>query len=281
MDCWVFLTDFFHRVLTTDRPANVRVLSGTRFGAYGKYAFVGAAGLAALMALIWTVSWFGNWSLSGRVERAVSAVERSTGALNFANLQALDGLRAELDGLEKDDSLTLHWGLYQGDVLYAIGQKVYFERLRRLSLELVNQTLTGHLLHASSEAQPTGATYDRLKTYHTITVLGCPVDSPTISKVLRATAAEAHPSLGPDEMNLLRTQLDYYVKQLEKTNKPVVRLAESTTAVADARNYLRTAGGLDQQLRSVLEQINRQVKPAAVVEVAPDYRSVLTGNSNT
>jgi type VI secretion system protein ImpL len=81
-------------------------------------------------------------------------------------------------------------------------------------------------------------------------------------------------------MGLLQSQLDFYAAQLERSNKPPVRLAENPSAIEAARTYLRDAGGIEQQLRSILTQLNQQVRPLSVMENAEEYRSVLNGNAD-
>jgi type VI protein secretion system component VasK len=237
-----------------------------------------AAGLAGVMLLIWTLSWLGNWVLAGNVERSVAAAEQGSSKLSLANLQTLDALRVQLEDWDKNDTLRLHWGLYEGDALKEVALRAYFARLKVLSLDLLHQNLTSHLQRAVSEAQPAGITYDRLKVYRTISVLACPADAPLVSKVLKSSAAEVHSGAGEEQLNLLQVQLDFYARQLEKSSKPPVQLAESPIATGSARGYLSSAGGLEQQLRSIINQLNQQVKSVKVADNVDDYRSVLKGN---
>jgi type VI secretion system protein ImpL len=279
LDRWMFVTDFFHRVLTQDRPV-VRHLAGpSKLDGYRRIAVGVAAGLAIFLGLVWTISWVGNWQLESNVRTAVENAQRGDGTLSLPNLQSLDQLRRQLEELGKDDSLSLHWGLYTGDRLRTAAQKAYFERLKGLSLDRINQTLVARLLGVGTGNQPesTGPVYDRLKTHRTITALACPVDRPLVSKVLKETAADAHPGLGDERLALLRMQLDFYVSQLGVKGVLPANLPENPVAEAKARLYLRQAGGLEQQLRALLSDLGQQVKPLAVADYADDYRSVLTG----
>ena len=278
-DRWMFMTDFFHRVLTHDRPPVTQLTGPPRFEPYRRVAIGAAATLVLFLTLVWTISWAGNWQLVSNVKNAVAGVRHGSSILSLPNLQALDRLRGQLEELKNDNSLSLHWGLYRGDALRAAARKAYFERLKGLSLDRINQTLASRLLQAGTSTQPesTGPTYDRLKTHRTITALGCPVDRPLISRVLKETAVDAHPGLGDEQLALLRMQLDFYASELGSKDELPVSLPEDPVAEAKARLYLRQAGGLEQQLRALLSDLGQQIKPLAVADYAEDYRSVLTG----
>jgi type VI secretion system protein ImpL len=279
VDRWMFVTDFFHKVLSQDRPVVKHSASPSKLDGYRRIAVGVAAGLAIFLGLAWTISWAGNWQLETHVKTAVDNARRGDGTLSLLNLQALDELRQRLEEIGKDNALSLHWGLYTGDRLRTAAQKVYFDRLKGLSLDRINQTLVSRLSQAGTGSQPesTRPIYDRLKTHRTITALGCSVDRPLISKILKETAADAHPGLSDEHLALLRLQLDFYASQLGVKGELPTNLPEDPAAEAKARLYLRQAGGLEQQLRALLNDLGQQIKPLAVADYADDYRSVLTG----
>src|SRR5262249_5028379 len=130
VDSWILATDFFHRVLTQDRPV-VRLLQpASKLALYRQIILAGACCLAALLALIWTISWIGNRRLIASTESAVEQVRQRPLTLSLETLQPLDKLRQQLEELERDDSLSLHWGLYVGDSVEKAAQAFYFERLK-------------------------------------------------------------------------------------------------------------------------------------------------------
>jgi type VI secretion system protein ImpL len=279
VDRWLFLTDFFHKVLTQDRPRVKHIAAPSRIESYRPIAIGVAACLVVLLTFIWSLSWLENWNLISSVRTSVENVRRGNATLSLSNLQALDQLRRQLEDLEKNDSLSLHWGLYTGDTLYASARKVYFERLKNLSLDRLNQAIAAKLTQAGVSNQAGSATpiYDRLKTHRTMTALACTVDGPLISRVLQESTADAHPGLEYQQLALLRSQLDYYASQLGKKGELPVSLPEDPVAEANARTFLRRAGGLEQQLRALLSEVSQQSKPLQVADYADDYRSVLTG----
>lgn len=279
VDQWLFLTDFFHKALTQDRPPIERAAASSAVTQYQRILAGAATALATVLALVWTISWFGNSDQTTQTASAIQAVRRGSGELTLANLQALDRLRGRVEDLERDNPLRQHWGLYQGAALQEAARKVYFDRLKQLSLDPIDDKLVAHLEGAGTAdpPPPPGPIYDQLKTHRTIAVLACAVESPRVSRVLKATAIEAFPQLGDEQRSLLDVQLDYYTSELAKAAKPLVRLPDDPEADEKARAYLRKSSGVEQQLASLLSELDRQIKPVRVADFADNYQSVLTG----
>ncbi|HEY6345544.1 MAG TPA: type VI secretion protein IcmF/TssM N-terminal domain-containing protein [Bryobacteraceae bacterium] len=274
VDRWMFLTELFHTVLGSDRPS-VRRAPAT-FERYRKTAVAAAIGLALFLGLIWTISWAGNWNLITNVRERVREAQRGSDVLNLANLLALDGLRKQL--LELDENpWHLHWGLYQGERLREEARRAYFQRLKQLSLNHLNQTLAQDLRQAVvGQNTNDEAIYEELKTHRTITTLGCPADPSLFSKLQRA-AANAHPNLSERERVLLTSQLQFYANDIAETGKLPILLAENPDAVRNAQTYLHQTRGPDQQLRRVLEQIDQQLPRLIAAKSVPDLERVLKG----
>jgi len=279
IDQWLFVTDLFRRVLNLDRPIVQRTAGPSKLEQYHRIAVGAAALLAFVFGLAWTISWVLNRQLQGRVGTAVADVQRSSVDLSSNSLAALDRLRIQLLDLEKGDSLNLHWGLYTGKSLREIARRAYFERLRRVSLGDIDQTLVSQLEQSSNQNRTDGPgpTYERLKTYRTITTLACPVDAPLISKVLRETTEQTFPRLGEDQAALLNVQLNYYVSQLDKRENLPVKFDENSDAETKARAYLRQSSGQEQQLLALLADVDQRIKPLSVADYAENYTAVLTG----
>ena len=280
VDQWLFATDFFHKVLTQDRPVVRRVAPQSKLDKYHQIALAAIAAVAIFFGVVWTISYVANWRVSKRVETASEDVSRASGGPSLANLQALDRLRVQLIAIDTENPWHLHWGLYIGNGLREAARRIYFERLRRLGLMDIDHVLVSRLeAGTANAAEGTGPTYERLKTYRTITNLACPVDKLLVPKVLKASAGDAFPRLGDDQMYLLHAQLDYYTSQLDRYDKPPVKLDEDSEAVRKARAYLTQAGGLDQQLRAMVTELNRQIPSIQVADYAQNYTSVISGPS--
>jgi type VI secretion system protein ImpL len=279
VDQWVFLKDFFYKVLRLDRPAVRRAPARSKLDPYYRIAAGAALGLTLFLALVWTISWSGNSHLAAAVESASAPLRRASTEPTLTSLRALDRLRGLLEDLDSENPLRLHWGLYIGDALRDVARRTYFERLKRLSLDQLNARLVSHLEQSGVGNPPEGTTsiYDRLKTHRTITSLGCLVDRALVSKVLKAGLVEVFPGIGDEQSALLNSQLDYYVSQLDKHHKVPVALTEDPIAEEKARAYIRQASGLDQRLRSLLAELDQQIRPLQVADFAENYRAVLAG----
>ena len=279
VDQWMFVRDLLGKVLPLDTPAPRVTMRPSSLESQGRLIVAAAAGICAVMVLIWTYSWIGNWQLESSVLDAARTAQRGSRALDLANLRALDRLRLQLEELDANNPWSLHWGLYSGNRLRPIARRAYFQRLKELSLDRINQSTATRLLRAGEGETPdgTGVVYDLLKTHRTITALGCPADVPLVSRVLKDSIPAAHPNLADDQVALLRLQLDYYASQLGAENALPVALPEDNAAETKARGYLRRSSGLEQQLRALVSELNQQIKPLKVADFAEDYRNVLTG----
>ena len=275
VDRWIFANEFFQNVLRLDRPAVRAVARPSRFGKNRQVALAVGAGLAVILALIWTVSWVGNWGLESDLETLVRNVRAGNNDLSMANLQALDKLRGQLEQMEQDNPMHLHWGLYTGDDLKDLASRVYFSRLKQLSLDRIDQTLNSQLRRVGNSTDDSGLTYTRLKTIRTIAARACDVDQPVVSRVLTATVPEAHLGLGDGQRALLGKQLDFYVMRLAADKKLPLALAEDPTAVDTARAFVRRTNGDDQRLAGLVSEINGTIK----LPVPPEFREVLTGQT--
>ena len=272
---WMFAAEFFQNVLTLDRPVVRAISTRANPGKQRQLIAAVAAGLAALLALIWTVSWIGNWSLVSDVQAAVSSAQSGNADLSVANLNALDRLRVQLTELQDSSQWHLHWGLYTGNDLLTYASRAYFSRLKQLSLDRLNQTIGAELRQTGSAGQSddASAVYDRLKTERTIAAKTCAVDQSLVRRVLTDTVPKAHAGLDDIQRGLLDTQLGFYVTQLAANKNLPVQLGEDGIGVANARAFVRQQSGLDQRLRGMLSEISGQVKP---LPVPAEYRSVLS-----
>ncbi len=275
---WIFATEFFQKVLSLDQPLIKPIPQASKFGERTKLAAAVAAALAGFLALLWTISWAGNWGMVSDVGEAVRQVQTGNADLSARYLQKLDNLRVQLEQLQQGHP-WLHWGLFQGENLRETAARVYFGRLKLVSLDGIDQTLGRELRLAGSPGQQedTGTTYDRLKTYRTIAARACPVDQPLVGRVLTDTIPQAHPGLGAEQRAKLETQLNFYVAQLAANKNLPLSLQEDSSSVEKARVSIRAQNGDDQRLRGLLSEIGGQVK---ALTVPPEYRAVLKGQTD-
>ena len=268
-----FASEFFQKVVLHHRPVSDRPVAVSSFGPQQRIATAIASGVALLLAIVWSVSWWNNRTLAAEFAKAVAAARAAPADLSLAGLTALDGLRQQLVQAEASDSLSHHWGLYQGEKLRQAASAIYFERLKRVSLGRIDGTLASQLLSAAADFQTSpDLVYDELKTYRTISG-ACTVDQPLVLRVLQATAAQTHRDLGSEQAALLGRQLDYYSRNL----RPVpVRLDQSEEAEEKARGYIRQAGGVEPQFRVIVAGLQDKLGKLVVRE-SVDYQGLMDG----
>ena len=268
-----FAGDLFQKIVLHHRPAHSRPVAASSIGPQQRTATAVASGIALLLAIVWSVSWWNNRTLASDFAKAVAAVRSAPADLSLTDLMALNAMRQQLGRVDASDSLSRHWGLYQGGKLRQAAEAIYFERLKRVSLAGIDETLASQLLSAGAASQSTPAVlYDQLKTYRTISG-SCAVDQPLVFRVLTATASQTHPELGSERLTLLGQQLDFYSRRL----RPVpVRLEERQDAEEKARRYIREAGGVEPQFRSMVASLEQQLGKLAV-RTAVDYKGLMDG----
>ena len=276
---WMFVTDFFHSVLSQDRPpapAPIRAASSPA-ERFGPWVFGATASLGVLAGALWTASWFSNHHIVSETVRLVEQSKRAPTEINPASLAALDELRSHLEDLKKNDSWIPHWGLYTGNKAYTLGRAAYFRRLRVVLFEGINATLIGRLQSPSSNTKP--PLYDSLKSHLVITTKACPVET-SLNGVLGAALQEWKPQLGAEQYDLANRQIAYYTATVIDEKELPLTLTADLPSINQAREFLRNADGLDQQLNGLIAQVSKQIPALQVQERIPEYAKVLSGPSS-
>ena len=276
IDRWLFVSEFFSRILPNDRSPTLLANSAPSSTSLHTKLLAFAAVLAGVALLVWTVSWFGNRELISRVEGTAVELHRASHDPSPENLEALERTRKEIARLEEGSKWSLHWGLYAGDDLLPLAKAAYFERLRQIALNDLNQSLASGL-RQPLEKSGYDAVYKKLKTHVTITAKACKVDPKEIVAVLDEQVPEVFRSLNDTQKALLHHQFNYYAAELEK--RMPVQLPQDSTAVTKAQTFLNDASGIDQVLRGILAEIAHKVPDIRVEDVVPGLHAVLNGPS--
>lgn len=280
---WVFTRDVFEKVLALDRPAWFVANVELQWRRRRRWAQGVAVSLGLCFGVAWTISWIGNRSLIGTTETAILGVQRTSDEVTLSNLSSLEVMRKQLSFLSAPKGWSLHSGLYTGERLLPVARYAYFQRLNRLILSRLQNRLHARLLGLESpqDLQPFPdyfSAFETLRTYLFMSGSECFADRDEIHRALDNLAHLVFPSLGQDENLIISNQLEFYAKSLVSDNSaPPVALGQDDHAVTLARAYLQSVTGSDQQLRSLLNEINTQTKPLIVEDVIPDFRTVLSG----
>lgn len=274
---WVWLTGLWKDVILADRPAQLASQGGVGLDLTRRALLGGAASLAMLLALLFTVSYAGNRRLQRDVAdatRAINALPPSSVDLPSVDaLRRLDSLRAQVQRLRAYDRdgapLALRFGLYSGDDLLPEARRRYFAALDRLivgaSRASLLATLRG-LPDAPTAADDYGRTYDALKA-HLITT-----SQPRYSTPQFLTPALAGHWLGArtadsTRLALARRQLDFYATELLVGN-PYPGEADAA-AVARGRDFLSRFAGPDRVYTFMIAEASRANPPASLARRAP------------
>jgi len=248
---WLFLGHFFTNVLLADGVAMGASGASTKTSFWRRFLFACAAGLCFLLALFFTISFFNNHSLEGRVRDAainISSVEPAGGALApIESLRKLENLRqvlATLVAYRKDGPpWTYRWFLYQGNELIPEARKVYFEKFRALMFGQTQATILQNLRGLPSTAgDPSTYTpaYNDLKAY-LITTSNPDKSTRDFLTPAMMLRWENGRSVEPEREQLGRNQFDFYADQLVEKN-PYTSDNDSP-AIAHARAYLAQFAG--------------------------------------
>ncbi len=282
---WMFCRELLEQIVPNDSLAVVgslpaRPRTEPRLERYRRALAVGATALAAVFALIWLQSWWGNRQLlkdvRGSMEAATAATRSADGSLSLTALQRLDGLRRRLESLDEGGPWRLHWGLYAGDYVRPAARALYFQRFKTLLLDDLNQQLVHKLaaLPASpSPGDPYEPAYNKLATHLTISGASCERDKTVVASVLKEEAAS---TIGQEEerKRLADRQIDYYAGALGEGELPV-RVGQDAQATQNSRDYLRQLTGASRIYCGILQDANRALPPLRLKDFV-GYENILS-----
>ncbi len=264
---WLFLGHFFANVLLADRSAMGASGSSVKTSGARRILFACAAALCAIVAILFTVSFFKNRALENRVQDAAHAIGsgEAVGA-DFASvdsLRKLDTLRESvetLSGYHRDGApLMYRWGLYAGDALYPEARRVYFARFKQL---LFAQTQTNDLASLSGLPATPGPdyqpTYDALKAYLITTSNHDKSDKTFLTPVMMKWW-QAGRDAGADRQQLAQKQFDFYADELKLENP--YSSDNDAASIEKSRRYLSQFAGIKRVYAFMLAEASKRNPP--------------------
>jgi type VI secretion system IcmF/VasK family protein len=184
----------------------------------------GSVAATVVLTAAFAVSFFANRGLLGAAETAAVKAREAVAGPPAAAVEALDGLRREVEGLDRDDRksppLSRRWGLYRGGAVNAPVRKAYFDALRRLLLAPAGKRILEEMTQLFRKEGKSAEDYERLNDLHrTYQMLGGELDPDRnrdlIERVLRtddrwtAGVGGGPPSPAADRhLQFLLSQLD-------------------------------------------------------------------------
>jgi type VI secretion system protein ImpL len=279
---WTFLPRLFPHVILSDKHA----LTASRESAPARlfrrvlFGIIATAAVAYLALLL--VSYANNSALEKRIASAASAAAADTTAArapSMQQLQGLDQLRRALVQLEAWQQQGAPWqyrgGLYQGNRLAASARRLYFDRFRPLLLDSTQKNLISTLNALPATPGPGAdytAAYNPLKAYLITTTNPEKSTAEFLPPVLMQYWPAA-PTLGADEQQLARAQMDFYADELRRASP--YSIPADSSAVSHAREYLSKFGGIDRVYQGMLAAAGKNKSPIEFNRLFPGSSEVV------
>lgn len=265
---WVFLPGLFPDVVLADSVAMGATRGGARISALRRTLAAAGIGLAAALAVAFTVSFGLNRRLQrsvGVAAASVAAIPRETvGIPRTDALARLDSLREEITTLsEYYHEGAPFWyglGLYSGDRLYGPARSLYFDRFARL---LYDSTRAGLQRALTSVAAPNAdVPYD--SAYRLLRAYLITTDAPEHStpEFLGPALVNAWPqgtAVDSADRELARRQFEFFGRELPYGNPYSDRGA--TPLIQAARDVLKKSSGITSIYISMITEAARRGKP--------------------
>lgn len=281
-----FLSHVFSHVILTDHAAMGASGASTRVSTLQRLLLGAVAAVGLLFTLGFTVSFFSNRNLQGRLAdaaRAIPVQEIPAGQLAGPDaLQKLETLRAalgELTGYERDGApWRMRWGLYSGTALLPEAKRVYFDRFHKLMFGQTQSRLVARL--AALPEQPTpadeyGPVYDTLKAYLITTSNPDKSTAEFLTPVLLRTWTEGS-SADTDVAELGRKQFDFYAEQLRGANP--FSSSNDVDSVAKARGYLTQFAATQSIYAAMRAAASKQNKSFVYSTKYPEAASIVANS---
>ena len=257
---WMFLSGVLQDVILADSLAMGVTRGGARISGLRRTLAAVGVGVAASLAIAFTVSFVSNRRLQRSVERAIAGVStlpaQTVPVPTEVQLAALDSLRdrvATLSEYQDDTPFWLTWGLYSGDRHYGPTRQLYFRHFERLLYDSTRDGLRRGLVRLTvpNASVPYDTAYSFLRTYLVTTDEFLRSTREMVGPVLTAVWPQ---SSGVDSVtrDLARRQFDFFGGELPKGNPYAAADVRDTRLVGDARNFLAKSVGIQPIYMSML-----------------------------
>ena len=289
MPQWVFLTGLFNDILVKDRVALAASGASSKVNVLRRIALASALFLALIFLTGFTISFFRNRALQGRLQDGISDLRTlQTPAdqhqpATLGDLQKLDRLRADLvdlaDWEENGAPWSMRWGLYSGHEAYRDAKPVYFERFRRLLFGETQKRIVDTLASLPDSppaVAPNDAyekTYNELKAYLITTSFHDKSTRDFLTPVLMSHWI-ADRDIDKDRKDLATSQFDFYGAELAKENP--FSSSNSPSVIVHAQTYLNGFAGIDRYYVQLLGKAAQH--DVSFNEAYPDSAGVIVSS---
>ncbi len=257
---WIYLSQFLPGVVLADHTAVSVGGSNVKLNVARRALWAGAAAVALLMAIWWTISYSKNYALIH------GALDAAQGAPPVASLDALQRLTKVKDTLEtlnyfQEHGRPLSYGgfLYTGDDAAKSVSETYYGLFRRLLLAPTQENLV-QVCRQPSDAQPQNFLYDDLKSY-LVTTQYHDKSVPEFLTPALLLHWKAGRTVGPEEEKLAQLNFDFYSRELPNKNEYWPPKPPDGDAVRNCRDYLNKQGQTDPVYRRMLADAGAHEPP--------------------
>ena len=229
--------------------------------------FASAAALCFLLMVFFTISFFNNRSLEGKVRDAaagISSVQSAGGGLApVESLRKLENLRQAMEALvryrREGAPLFYRWFLYVGNDLYPEARRVYFDRFKLLLFGSTQTAILANLRTLPATPGPEYTpTYNALKAYLITTSFHDKSTKEFLTPVLMNWWMAGR-SVETDRAQLAQKQFDFYADELRESD-PYTSESD-TQAIAHARGYLAQFAGAERVYAFMLSEAGKTNPP--------------------
>ena len=265
---WVFLSGIFQDIVLADSVAMGVTRGGARISALRRTLAAVGVGLAAALAVAFTVSFAGNRRLQrtvGAAYASAATLPRETIAIPSPEaLAKLDSLREQGDMLSRHvhdgPPLWLRWGLYSGERLYTPVRALYFDRFGRLLYDSTRAGLRRATLalSAPNASVPYDSAYRLLRAYLITTDAPDRSTREFIAPALLNAWPQA-PVVDSVSRELARRQFEFYGSELPYGNPFTDR--GDAALIGSARAVLARSTGITPIYISMLTEAARRSQP--------------------
>ncbi len=220
-----FINHLFTKIMFPDQNmarTSVRLQRRQRLLYFATLA--GSALAALVLTVAFAVSFFGNRSLLGSVRDAAEGLRQASAGPKAAAVAALDGLRREVEELDRQDResvpLRLRWGLYRGSAVNAPAREAYFDSLRKLFLIPCGERVRQELEQVFRKEGKTAEDYERLSDLHRVYQMLAgdlePAKNREILEHVLSTEGRWTAGLGEAPPAEADRQLEFFLTQLDR-----------------------------------------------------------------
>lgn len=262
---WIFLRDFFDRLVLRDPQAAGLSAQSTRAPLSQRILLAAASALIVIFLIGATISFFRNRAFIAEVDQTNNALARERADVlsrdKFTRLETLREHAAAVTEWEVEGApLSRRWGLYPGHDLYEQTRAVYCGQLRRQLLDPVRGILQTRLAALPSTPGANDAyelPYQSLKAYLVMSSQPAHADAKFLSPFLWLQWS-AGKNLDPDSAALVEKQFDFYSEQRAANFCPA---SADDATVEQARTYLLAFRVVDRAYQNILSELNEKNAP--------------------